>query len=50
MYVFSELHWFWLVFGAWDALFTIVFLLFLCQVVAPDLTSLNAGEEVVPGV
>ena len=41
MFVFADLHWFWLIFGVWDAVYTVIFLLFLAQLVKPDLTALN---------
>jgi hypothetical protein len=46
--VFHGLHWFYLAFGAWDALFTVVFLLFYMQLRSPDLERFNAGE-ILPG-
>jgi len=43
-YVFGGLHWFYLVFGIWDAIYTVVFFLFLIQLLSPDLTRLNSGD------
>jgi hypothetical protein len=40
----GELHPFYMVFGWWDAVFTVIFSLFLVRLVSPDLTVLNEGE------
>ncbi len=42
------LHPFYLVFGAWDAVFAVVFALFLLHLLSPDLTALNEGT-ILPG-
>ena len=42
-YVFENLHWFYLSFGIFDALYTIIFLLFLAQLVSPDLERFQSG-------
>jgi hypothetical protein len=44
-----DLHWFYKVFGIWDAAFVVIFFLFLIQLTSPDLAALNAGE-IGPGV
>lgn len=43
-YVFQHLHWFYLIFGVWDAVYCVIFLLFLIQLVSPDLTRVNRGD------
>lgn len=43
-YVFKGLHRFYLAFGAWDAAYVVIFLLFLIQLVSPDLAALNRGD------
>jgi len=43
-WVFHGLHWFYLTFGAWDAVFSVIFLLFYMQVRNHDLEILNSGE------
>ncbi len=43
-YVFQDLHWFYLIFGVWDAAYTVIFLLFLISLVSPDLSRLNEGD------
>lgn len=43
-YVFQGLHWFYLIFGVWDAVYCVIFLLFLIQLVSPDLTRVNHGD------
>lgn len=40
----GELHPFYMIFGWWDAVFTVIFALFLVRLVSPDLTALNEGE------
>jgi len=40
----GELHPFYMIFGWWDAIYTIVFFLFLIRLVSPDLTPLNEGQ------
>jgi hypothetical protein len=40
----GELHWFYRVFGVWDAVYTFVFFLFFVHLVSPDLTALNGGQ------
>ncbi len=47
-YVVGEIHWFFLLFGVWDALFVAIFWLYLLQLQAPDLADLLAGD-VRPG-
>ncbi len=42
--VFHDLHWFWLTFGVWDALYTVIFFLFLIQLLSADLSYLNTGD------
>jgi hypothetical protein len=42
--VFHGLHWFNGLFGLWDGLFSVIFLLFLTQLRGADLAALNAGE------
>jgi hypothetical protein len=46
-YVFKDLHWFYLLFGIWDALYVVIFFLFLIQLLAPDLGRLNRGDILV---
>ena len=46
--VFHGLHWFYLLFGAWDALFSVIFLLFYMQLRSSDLERFNAGD-ILPG-
>ncbi len=43
-FVFHELHWFYLLFGVWDATYVVIFFLFLNQLVSPDLSELNRGD------
>jgi hypothetical protein len=43
-YTHGELHPFFLIFGVWDAVYTVIFFLFLIRLVSPDLTILNQGE------
>lgn len=43
------LHWFYRIFGLWDAAFTVVFFLYLIQLVSDDLDGLNASV-IRPGV
>lgn len=45
--VFFGLHWFYAAFGVWDAAYTIIFFLFLIQLISPDLTALNEGDVFV---
>jgi hypothetical protein len=40
----GELHPFYMIFGWWDAVYTVIFFLFLIRLVSPDLTVLNQGE------
>jgi len=40
----GALHPFYLIFGAWDAAYTVIFFLFLIRLVSPDLTVLNRGD------
>ena len=40
----GKLHPFFMIFGWWDAVYSIIFFLFLIQLVSPDLTPLNHGE------
>ena len=40
----GELHPFYLIFGVWDAVYTVIFFLFLIRLVSPDLTVLNHGD------
>jgi len=40
---------FYMVFGWWDAVYTVIFFMFLMRVVSPDLTVLNHGN-ILPGV
>lgn len=35
---------FWMIFGVWDAAYTVIFFLFLIRLLSPDLTVLNRGE------
>jgi hypothetical protein len=44
----QKIHWFYLVFGAWDAAFAVVFSLFFIHIAAPDLDALDAGM-ILPG-
>jgi hypothetical protein len=44
----GDLHLFYLAFGAWDAVFSVVFALFLLHLLSPDLTVLNRGT-ILPG-
>ncbi|MBI4552387.1 MAG: hypothetical protein HY710_09000 [Candidatus Latescibacteria bacterium] len=43
-YVFGHLHWFYLIFGIWDAVYVVIFFLFLIQLLSPDLTNFNRGD------
>jgi hypothetical protein len=43
-YYHGELHPFYMIFGWWDAVYTIIFFLFLIRLVSPDLTALNQGQ------
>ncbi|MBM3814330.1 MAG: hypothetical protein FJW20_22125 [Acidimicrobiia bacterium] len=43
-YVFHGIHWFYLTFGVWDAVYSVIFTLFLIQLLSPDLTYLNSGD------
>jgi hypothetical protein len=45
----GELHPFYLVFGTWDAVYTVIFFLFLIRLVSPDLSVLNRGD-ILPAV
>lgn len=40
---------FYLIFGVWDAVYTVIFFLFLIRLLSPDLTPLNHGD-ILPGV
>ena len=40
----GELHPFYMVFGYWDAVYSVIFFLFLIRLVSPDLTALNRGD------
>lgn len=40
----GELPAFYLIFGAWDAVYTLIFFLFLIRLVSPDLSVLNRGD------
>jgi len=40
----GELHPFYLIFGVWDAVYTVIFFLFLIRLLSPDLTALNRGD------
>jgi hypothetical protein len=40
----GELHPFFMIFGLWDAVYSVIFFLFLIRLVSPDLTVLNRGE------
>lgn len=42
-YVFHDLNWFYLIFGVWDAAYTVIFMLFLTKLLSSDLTYLNSG-------
>jgi hypothetical protein len=42
-YVFGGLHPFYLAFGIWDAIYVVIFFLFLIQLLSQDLTYLNSG-------
>jgi hypothetical protein len=41
--VFHGLHWFYYPFGVWDAIYAVIFILFLTQLRGPDLMPLNSG-------
>ena len=43
-YYHGKLHPFYMIFGWWDAVYTVIFFLFLIRLVSPDLTPLNLGE------
>jgi len=43
-YYHGQLHPFYMIFGWWDAVYTVIFFLFLIQLVSPDLTVLNRGD------
>jgi len=40
----GELHPFYMIFGWWDAMYSVIFFLFLIRLVSPDLTVLNRGD------
>jgi len=40
----GQLHPFYMIFGWWDAVYTVIFFLFLIQLVSPDLTAFNRGD------
>ncbi len=46
-YVFHDLHWFYACFGAWDAAFALIFMLFLMQLRGSDLMLFN--DHIGPG-
>ena len=48
-FFFENLHWLFLLFGIFDAVYVVIFLLFLVQLVSPDLSRLYA-EDVLPGL
>jgi hypothetical protein len=48
-YIFHGLHGFWMLFGLWDAAFTLIFFLYLIHLLRPDLLVLNSGY-LLPGV
>lgn len=45
----GQLHPFFMIFGWWDAIYTVIFFLYLIRLVSPDLTELNKGT-ILPGV
>jgi hypothetical protein len=45
----GELHPFYLIFGAWDAAYTVIFFMFLIRLVSPDLTVLN-HDDILEGL
>jgi hypothetical protein len=47
-YAHGELHWFYMLFGAWDAAYAVIFSLYFIQLASPDLTRLNQGEILPP--
>lgn len=46
--IFHGIHWFFLILGLWDAIFVLIFWIYLIQLQAPDLTRMNSGE-LLPG-
>jgi hypothetical protein len=48
-YYVGELHWFYRVFGIWDACYTLIFFLLLVHLLSPDLTRLNRGTVLSSG-
>lgn len=48
-YYTGELHWFYRVFGVWDACYTAIFFLLFIHLVSPDLTTLNRGVILASG-
>lgn len=48
-YIHLGIHWFFLLFGAWDGVFTLIFFLYLLKLQAKDLTSMNGGK-LLPGM
>jgi hypothetical protein len=43
-YLHGALHWFYMLFGIWDAAYAVIFFLYFIQLASPDLTRLNRGE------
>ncbi|MDH3231344.1 MAG: hypothetical protein OEN55_16250 [Alphaproteobacteria bacterium] len=43
-YVAGDIHWFFLLFGIWDAIFAVIFWLYLMQLQAPDLSEILSGS------
>jgi len=43
-YVFEKLHWFYLPFGIWDAVYVVIFFLFLIKLLSTDISRLNQGN------
>jgi flavodoxin len=48
-YYVGDLHWFYRVFGLWDACYFVIFFLFLIHLLSPDLTQLNRGTILASG-
>jgi hypothetical protein len=44
-----DLHWFYKIFGVWDAAYVVIFFLFLIHLTSPDLAALNEGA-IAPGL
>jgi hypothetical protein len=46
----NHAHWFYKIFGIWDAAFVVIFFLWIIQLTSPDIGALNEGEVKPAGV